>query len=53
MKVKYVGEIDVMIPTLGIQVKKGDEIEVPEDFSNANFVPVEEKVNSKKKGDNE
>lgn len=44
MKVKYIGETPVQLPTIGIEVKPGDEIDVPDDFHNAQFVP------SKKKG---
>jgi len=43
MKVKYTGDIPVQLSTIGVDVKPGDEIDVPEDFSNALFVPVKKK----------
>lgn len=41
-KVMYNGELESLLPTLGFVVKKGDVIEVPDDFSNANFSDVKE-----------
>lgn len=47
-KVKYTGEFEAVMPSLGITVKPDDVIEVDDDFSNSNFTPIEE---VKKKGD--
>jgi hypothetical protein len=50
-KVKYVGQIDgiiVMLPEAPVEVKYGDVIEVPDDFSNANFEDVVEEVKQTK-----
>lgn len=47
-KVKFIGEDEKILPTLGITVKPGDELDVPDDFANALFVSVED---SRKKGD--
>lgn len=51
-KVKYKGDLPALLPTLGIEVKPGDVIEVPDDFVNANFeeVPKETTKETTKKG---
>lgn len=49
-KVKYIGEIEAILPNLGISIKPGQEIEVDEDFNNTLFVPVEEIKTEKGKG---
>lgn len=41
-KVKYTGDLPATLPTLGLEVKPGQEIEVPDDFNNALFVDVVE-----------
>jgi hypothetical protein len=33
----YNGEEELVFPTLGVTVKKGDTIDAPADFSNPNF----------------
>ena len=33
----YNGEQELVFPTLGVTVKKGDTIDAPADFSNPNF----------------
>ena len=43
MKVKYTGDIPQQLPTIGLEVQPGDEVEVPDDFRNALFVLVEKK----------
>lgn len=42
-KVVYKGDIEVIIPSLGILVKQGDVIDVPDDFLNGQFEDVKEK----------
>lgn len=43
-KVQYMGELEKILPTLGLTVNKGDVVEVPDDFFNAEFQEVKEKV---------
>jgi hypothetical protein len=50
-KVKYVGQIDgiiVLLPDAPVEVNYGDVIEVPDNFSNANFEDVVEEVKQTK-----
>ncbi|MGM1416359.1 hypothetical protein ACS2BX_25955 [Bacillus cereus group sp. BceL300] len=42
-KVRYTGDEPILLPTLHVEVKPGDVIEVPKDFYNVNFVDVKEK----------
>ena len=49
-RVKFVGEYEVTMPTINVQVKPGDVIEVEDTFDNALFV-LEEKIKVVK-GDN-
>lgn len=39
-KVKYNGSLPTVLPTLGLEVKPGDVIDVPDDFNNALFDEV-------------
>ncbi len=48
-KVRYEGEEEKILPTLGIKVNKGDEVDVPDDFANIHFILVGNK--QIKKGD--
>ena len=41
-KLKYVGQYEADLPTLGIAVTPGDVIEVEDNFENVLFVLVEE-----------
>lgn len=41
-KVKYNGDLEALIPTLNLVVKKGDIIEVPDDFFNVYFEEVKD-----------
>lgn len=47
-RVKYIGEVEVMLPALHVIVRPNDELDVPDDFENALFILVETKA---KKGD--
>lgn len=49
--VKYVGDYEAHLPSIGVFVKPGDEIEVDDDFVNGLFVLVEENEAQKLKGD--
>lgn len=40
--VKYVGEPDADLPSLGLFVRKGDVISVPDDFENGLFETFED-----------
>jgi hypothetical protein len=51
-KVKYVGDVEVVIPTLGLVVNKDDVIEVDDSFYNAQFEDVVEKKENKKEVQN-
>jgi hypothetical protein len=39
-RVRYTGEATVELPTLGVVVEHGAELDVDDDFANANFVDV-------------
>lgn len=39
-KVKYVGDTEVALTTLGLVVKNGDVVDVPDDFANELFQEV-------------
>ena len=47
-KVKNISSQELSIPEIGI-VKAGETITVPEDFNNANFEVVEEKITTPEK----
>jgi hypothetical protein len=47
-KVKYNGEITVIIPSLGLEVSKGNIIGVPDNFNNALFEDVPPESQKKK-----
>lgn len=50
-KVKYNGDLEALIPTLSVVVKKGDIIEVPDDFFNVDFEEVKDNAeDAKSKG---
>ena len=38
MKLTYLGSDERVLPTLGITVKPGDEIDAPEEFAHPDFV---------------
>lgn len=48
--VKYVGDYEAHLPSLGKFVKPGDELEVDDDFVNVLFILVE---NTQTEGDKE
>lgn len=50
-KVKYNGDLEVIMPTIGITVEPGDVIDVEDDFENGKFTPVDDTNNTK--GDNQ
>ena len=41
-RVKYMGEAIVHLPTLGVMLEYGDEVDVPDDFENALFILITE-----------
>jgi hypothetical protein len=49
-KVRYIGELPVILPTVGLEVNPEDVIDVPDDFNNAAFEEITEKKTIK--GDN-
>lgn len=55
-KVKYNGPIPVIAPTLGLEIKPGDTLDVPDDFVNGAFEevpaapPAKDEAKDSKKG---
>lgn len=49
-KVKYIGQLEALLPKHGVVVNNGDVIEVGDDFENALFEEMIEKP-TKKDGD--
>lgn len=47
-KVVYKGDLPALLPTLGIEVKPGDVVEVPDDFFNPQFEDFVDKPATKK-----
>lgn len=47
MKLTYKGTDERVIPSLGIVVKPGDEIDAPDDFANPDFVTGGAKTSNK------
>lgn len=43
-KVRYTGEDPALLPTLNVQVSRGDVITVPDDFDADNFAEVKPKT---------
>lgn len=53
MKVKYVGDVDLLITNLHKVVKPGEVLDVDDKFDNVLFVPIEEETKKEaKKGAN-
>ncbi|QQE80931.1 hypothetical protein [Alicyclobacillus sp. SO9] len=48
MKFKYNGELPTTLPTLGVDVEPGDEVELPDDFFNPLFEAVKKPKKSEK-----
>jgi hypothetical protein len=46
--VKYVGELDAELPSLGLEVSNGDVITVPDDFENGSFEDIVDPIPASK-----